>query len=105
MGEKHADLPTMPELTIPSGSAHTPTPEKLEFPQESCSQATAGARMIVDAARAFGPDLTILVTGPLTDIDTALTLDPRRCGRRASCSWAAPSRRKGIATTSSAKRT
>ena len=32
--------------------------------------------MIVDAARAFGPDLTILVTGPLTDIDTALTLDP-----------------------------
>ena len=76
VGEKHADLPTMPELTIPSGSAHTPTPEKLEFPQESCSQATAGARMIVDAARAFGPDLTILVTGPLTDIDTALTLDP-----------------------------
>ncbi len=76
VGEAHADLPTMPELTIPSGSAHIPTPEKLEFPQESCSQATAGARMIVDAARRFGPDLTILATGPLTDIDTALTLDP-----------------------------
>lgn len=76
VGEAHADLPTMPELTIPSGSAHIPTPEKLEFLQESCSQATAGARMIVDAARRFGPDLTILATGPLTDIDTALTLDP-----------------------------
>ncbi|PAU69137.1 nucleoside hydrolase [Bifidobacterium italicum] len=73
VGDPHAELPTIPEFFTRAGLA---TPQKLGFPDEDCSTMTDGARLIVDAARRYGDALTIVATGPLTDVDVALRADP-----------------------------
>lgn len=73
VGDPRAELPTIPEFFTRAGLA---TPEKLGFPDEDCSPMTDGARLIVDAARRYGDALTIVATGPLTDVDVALRADP-----------------------------
>lgn len=73
VGDPHAELPTIPEFFARAGLA---TSEKLGFPDEDCATMTDGARLIVDAARRYGHDLTIVATGPLTDVDVALRADP-----------------------------
>ncbi len=78
VGDAHAELPTIPEFFTQDTFA---TSEKLGFPDEDCSTMTDGAALIVDAARTYGRDLTIVATGPLTDVDTALKADPRAVGR------------------------
>lgn len=73
VGDPHAELPTIPEFFTRSELA---MPQKLGFPDENCSTMTDGARLIVDAARRYGRNLTIVATGPLTDVDVALRADP-----------------------------
>ncbi|EFA23709.1 nucleoside hydrolase [Bifidobacterium gallicum] len=43
---------------------------------EAPAQRTAGSELIAHAVRTWGPDVTVLATGPLTDVDTVLRLEP-----------------------------
>lgn len=78
LGDSHCTLPAMPGFFAHTGIA---APELPKHPDGDCPPVTEGARMIVDAAREYGHDLTIVATGPLTDVDTALRADPDAVSR------------------------
>lgn len=63
----------------PLDDAHAMVPSSyaaLEFESSNSCAPSDGARMIIDAVRKFGTDVTVLATGPLTDITDALRHAP-----------------------------
>lgn len=81
-GERH-DLPAAADAA--EGGDAAPDPSYAGRPSQwraDCPEAAradglpAGVRLIIDEVRAHGRDVTVLATGPLTDVDAALAAAP-----------------------------